>query len=120
MKVTCPICPILLKNIKDYVLNIGKIFSPEFIKNNYHKHLSYSLVLTYFTVLILLSYFHLNDTPVLFKLVVGGFGAFAVNWVREWYKAKQGNPFDIVDVHMGSYGGIIAAYLSNLTFNLIF
>jgi len=46
----CSICPILKDNIVRYVTNTKKIFTPDFVKQNYHKHFGYSLVLTFFSI----------------------------------------------------------------------
>ena len=111
----CPICPILWSNIKKYLTDTTKIFSKDFVKQNYHKHLGYSLVLTFFSMWFLLTYAHLADTGMPFQLFVGGFGAYGVNFVREWYYGiKYGAPWDFTDLNMGSYGGIIGALLAVL------
>ena len=39
----CSICPILKDNIVRYITNTKKIFTPDFVKQNYHKHFGYSL-----------------------------------------------------------------------------
>jgi hypothetical protein len=108
----CTICPILWNNIKKYLTDTTKIFTKDFIKQNYHKHLLYSLVLTFFSMWFLLAHVDLADTGILFQLFVGGFGAWVVNFVRERYYTKKYNaPFDFTDINMGSYGGIIGALL---------
>lgn len=56
----------------------------EFIKQNYYKHLLYSLVLTIPSIWFMYEYMHLRDTGFGFTIFVGTFGARAVNWVREW------------------------------------
>jgi hypothetical protein len=113
--IECTICPILWNNIKKYLTDTTKIFSKDFVKQNYHKHLGYSLVLTFFSMWLLLSYAHLAETGMPFQLFIGGFGAYAVNFVREWYYGiKYGAPWDFTDLNMGSYGGIIGALLAVL------
>ena len=108
MKITCPICPVIKKNVIGYLTDVKYIFTKDFIPKNYHKHLGYSLVLTIPSILVLIFFFDLDDVGVLFQLFVGGFGAYAVNFLREWYYGKKYNaPWDQVDIHMGSYGGII-------------
>ena len=110
--IECPICPIIKENFLRYVTNTKKIFTPDFIKQNYHKHLGYSLVLTFFAIWFLFLNAHLGDTGILFPIFIGGFGAYAVNFVREWYYGKfHGAPWDEVDLDMGSYGGILGAIL---------
>jgi hypothetical protein len=108
------IFPIIKKNITNYILDIKKIFTPDFIKQNYHKHVGYSLVLTFFAIWFLFAFAHLGDTGNFFPIFVGGFGAYAVNWLREAYynyKSKDEIKFDQTDINMGSYGGIIGAIL---------
>ncbi len=113
--IECSICPILWNNIKKYLTDTTKIFSKDFVKQNYHKHLGYSLVLTFFAMWFLLTHAHLADTGMPFQLFVGGFGAYGVNFVREWYYGiKYGAPWDFTDLNMGSYGGIIGALLAVL------
>ena len=110
--IECPICPILKENFLRYVTNTKKIFTPDFIKQNYHKHLGYSLVLTFFAIWFLFVNAQLGDTGILFPIFVGGFGAYCVNFAREWYYAKYHEaPFDGTDLDMGSYGGILGAIL---------
>lgn len=119
MKIECPICPVIKENILKYVTDTKKIFTSEFVQQNYHKHLGYSLVLTFFAIWLLFVNAHLGDTGILFPIFVGGFGAYVVNWVRERYYAKKYNaPWDQVDVHMGSYGGVLGAVVFLLV-NLI-
>jgi len=106
------IFPIIKKNITNYILNIKKIFTPDFVKQNYHKHVSYSLVLTFFAIWFLFAFAHLGGTGNFFPIFVGGFGAYAVNFLREWYYGKfHDAPWDDTDLNMGSYGGIIGAIL---------
>lgn len=115
----CTICPDIWKNFKNYVLDTKKIFSSEFIPKNYHKHLGYSLLLTIPSFLILMFYFHLADTGLFFQTFIGGFGAYFVNWIREWYYGKTyGAPWDQTDVNMGSYGGILGALIAVLIYTL--
>ena len=62
---------------------------------------------------MLILFFDLDDVGVLFQLFVGGFGAYVVNWVREWVRGKlYGIEWDQVDIHMGSYGGILGAAIA--------
>jgi len=109
------IFPILWKNFTNYILDIKKIFTPNFIKQNYHKHLGYSLVLTFFSIWLLFTYAHLEETGNFLPIFLGGFGAYAINGVREgYYQYKYQAPFHQTDVNMGSYGGILGAILALL------
>jgi hypothetical protein len=104
----CTICPIIKQNIINYISDTKKVFAPGFVKQNYHKHLGYSVVLTFFAIWFLFEFAHLQDTGIFFQLFLGGFGAYGVNWVREWFYGKfYGAPWDDTDVNMGSYGGIV-------------
>ena len=117
--IKCTICKIMWKKIKNYFLDIKKIFSPLFIKNNYHKHLFYSFILTIPSIMFLLQYFDLADTGVFFQIFIGGFGAFFVNFIREWYYGKyHGSAFDGTDINMGSYGGILGAIVAIIIYKL--
>lgn len=110
--IECTICPIIKQNIINYILDIKKIFTPDFIKQNYYKHLGYSLVLTFFSIWLLFTYAHLGETGNFFITFIGGFGAYCVNWIREWYYGlRYKAPFNQTDANMGSYGGILGAIL---------
>jgi hypothetical protein len=120
MFIECPICPIIVQNAKEYVLNTKFFFSPDFVKKRYHKHFGYSVVLTFFSIWFLFKFAYLGDTGNIFPIFVGGFGAFWVNWVREWYYAKYYKaPWDDVDIHMGSYGGIFGTILFLFTYSYL-
>ena len=108
----CSICPILKDNIVRYITNTKKIFTPDFVKQNYHTHFGYSLVLTFFAIWFLFDFAHLRDTGNFVPIFVGGFGAYGANFLREWYYGKfYGAPWDNIDLDMGSYGGILGAIL---------
>jgi hypothetical protein len=118
--IKCTICPILWDNIKKYLTDTTKIFGKDFVKQNYHKHIGYSFVLTIPTIMFLMYYAHLADTGLFFQTSVGGFGAYGVNFVREWYYGiKYKAPFDFTDLNMGSYGGILGALVSVLIYSIL-
>lgn len=115
--IECTICPILKENIIKYVTDVKYAFTPDFIKQNYYKHLLYSLVLTFGAMAFLMNYAHLADTGAAFQLFVGGFGAYAVNFAREWYYGiKYKAPWSSIDLNFGSYGGILGALIYILIF----
>jgi len=117
MKIECPICPVIVQSAKKYILDTKYIFSPKFISENYHKHFLYSLVLTFFSIWFLFSFAYLGDTGYFFPVFIGGFGAYIVNWSREWYYSKfHKAPWDTIDIHMGSYGGVVGSILFMLFF----
>lgn len=112
--ITFSIFKLMWKKIKNYFLDIKKIFSPLFIKNNYHKHLFYSFILTIPSIMFLMQYFDLANTGLFFHLFIGGFGAFFVNFIREWYYGKFYNSsWDGTDLNFGSYGGILGALVAH-------
>ena len=113
MKIECPICPVIKKNVIAYFTDIKFIKTHEFITRAYDKHLLWSFALTIPCMLLLIFFFDLDDVGVPFQLFVGGFGAYVVNWVREWVRGKlYGIEWDQVDIHMGSYGGILGAAIT--------
>ena len=118
--IECTICPILWNNIKKYLTDTTKIFGKDFVKQNYHKHLCYSLVLTIPSIIFFMYCADLADTGLLFQTFVGGFGAYFVNGVREWYYGKKYNaPWDWTDLNMGSYGGIIGVLVAVLICSIL-
>lgn len=117
--IECPICPIMWERFKNYFLDMKKVFTPLFVKNNYHKHLLYSFVLTIPTIMFLMQYADLADTGLFFQMFIGGFGALGVNFAREWYYAKfHGAPWDGTDLNFGSYGGVLGALVAHYIMTL--
>lgn len=122
MFIECTICSSLVNNVKNYILDITKIFTPAFETENYYKHLEYSALIAVPWILFLLRFAHLADTGLFFPVFIGGFSLFAVNWIREAYlnyKSKGEIPYDITDVNMGSYGGILGAVIAMVLNHLI-
>jgi hypothetical protein len=92
-------------------------FKKDFITQNYYKHFAYSIVLMIPCMWFMLNYMHLADTPFAFQVFVSGFGAKAINWVREWYYGiKYKAPWSDEDINFGTYGGIIAGIIGALIF----
>jgi hypothetical protein len=107
MKIT--IWPMLRDGIIKFFSDMKFFFSKDFIKENYHKHFGYSLVLTIPCLWFMITYMYLGDTPFGFQAFVCGFGARAVNFVREWYYGKKyGAPMSWEDINFGTYGGLLA------------
>jgi hypothetical protein len=118
--IECPICPVIWERFKNYFLDIKKAFTPLFVKNNYHKHLGYSFVLTIPTIIFFMHYVDLADTGLFFQTFVGGFGAYFVNGVREWYYGKKYKaPWDWTDLNFGSYGGILGSLVGVLIYSIL-
>ena len=109
----CPICPILKENIKKYLTDTKYFFDKKFITENYYKHFGISLLLGFPIMWVLSLFSVLMGTGLFFHLCIGGFGAYAVNYLKEWYCGKYLKaPWDITDLNFGSYGGIIAGLLT--------
>jgi hypothetical protein len=120
MFIECPICPIIVNNVKNYILDIKKIFTPQFETENYYKHLEYSALIAFPWILFLLRFAHLAGTGYIFPIVIGGFSLYAVNFFREWYCGiKYKAPWDWTDLNMGSYGGILGAIFAMIFNHLI-
>lgn len=109
--IECPICPVVFQHTKEYILDIKEIFTKNFIKERYYLHLFLSMFLTMGAVWYLREYAYLDETPYLFQMFIGGFGAFGVNFAREWYYARKGAPFSMTDIRMGSYGGVLGTII---------
>jgi hypothetical protein len=120
MFIECPICPTIVQHVKNYVFDTAKIFTPQFETENYYKHLEYSALIAVPWILFLLRFANLGDTGYFLPLFIGGFSLYGVNFVREWYYSKYHEaPFDMTDINMGSYGGIIGACLAMFFNHLI-
>ena len=91
--------------------SIPKVFGKNFIKERYYLHFFISLVLTFLSVRLLVTYAHFNDLPTAVKITIGWMGAYAVNFFREWWYGVKGNKFDYLDIHAGAYGGIIGTVI---------
>jgi len=112
MKIECTICSGIKKGIVRYITDIKKIFTKDFITENYYKHLCLSVILAYPCIWYLFESHGLKNTGTFFQLFIGGFGAYWANWIREWFYGKfYGAPWDDTDINMGSYGGILATIL---------
>lgn len=99
----------LRDGIKKFFSDMKFFFSKDFIKQNYHKHFGYSLVLTIPCMWFMLNYMHLADTPFWFHIFIGGFGARGVNFCKEWHHGiKYKAPWSWEDINFGTYGGLLA------------
>ena len=102
----------LLKFLLPGITSVQYFFTKDFIKERYYLHLLVSLVLTFISMRLLFLYFSLGDTPTAFIIFIGWFGAYLVNWVREWYYAKYHEaPFSFTDIIFGGYGGILGSII---------
>ena len=115
------IWPMLRDGIIKFFTDMKFFLTKDFIKQNYHKHFLYSLVLTIPCILLMLNFMHLADTPILFQVFVGGFGARGVNFLKEWFHGKKyGAPWSWEDINFGTYGGILGASIAIFLYSLIF
>lgn len=113
----CTICPMLRDGIVKFFSDMQFFFTKDFIKQNYHKHFLYSLVLTIPSIWFAYEYMYLRDTGIGFTIFLGGFGARAVNFAREWYYGiRYKAPWSWEDINFGTYGGIIGAIIAILIF----
>jgi hypothetical protein len=111
------ILPILKNGIIKFFTDIKFFFTKDFIKENYHKHFLYSLVLTIPSIWFMYEYMQLKDTGIGFTIFIGGFGSRGVNFVREWYYGmKYKASWSWEDINFGTYGGIIGAIIAILIF----
>ena len=115
MEVT--IWPMLRDGIVKFFTDMKFFFTKDFIKENYCKHFLYSLVLTIPSIWFAYEYMYLKDTGIGFTIFLGGFGARAVNFCKEWYHGiKYKAPWSWEDINFGTYGGIIGAIIAILIF----
>jgi hypothetical protein len=109
--------PMLRDGIIKFFSDMKFFFTKDFIKQNYYKHFLYSLVLTIPSIWFMYEYMHLKDTGIGFTIFVAGFGAKAVNFLREWYYGiRYKAPWSDEDINFGTYGGIIGGIIATLIF----
>lgn len=112
MKLECTVCSMIYDSVKLYVLDLKKFASPEFKTERHNLHFFYSLVLTFFAMWFMFSFMNLDGTGVLFQIFLGGFGAYGVNFIREWYYGViYDAPWSSSDINFGSYGGVVGSAL---------
>lgn len=110
--IECTICSEIKKLPKVFWEDMKKFGSPDFKKERWNLHFGYSSVISFFTMWFMNAFMYLNDTPLLFNLFVGWFSLFGINFVREWIMGiKYKAPFDMRDVRMGAYGGLVGALI---------
>lgn len=118
--VECTICSMIWEKIKNYFMDMTKIFGPLFIKNRYHLHMGLSFLLTVPSILFMMFFMNLDGTGLPFQVFLGGFGAFGVNFIRELiYEEIYKAPYDRTDVNMGSYGGLLGALVAVYIYTLL-
>jgi hypothetical protein len=112
MKLECTVCSMIYDSVKLYVLDLKKFASPEFKTERHNLHFFYSLILTFFSIWFMFLFMNLEGTGILFQIFVGGFGAYGVNFIREWYYGViYDAPWSSSDINFGSYGGVVGTIL---------
>ena len=115
----------VLKAILEYFTSVKFFFKKEFITELYWKHFAYSFALALLPMAVLMLFFRLDETPLLFQMFVSGLCCFIVNGVRETMKEAQARnegwvyPFDWIDVYFGSYGGVLVALVVWIVISVI-
>lgn len=106
------IWPMLRDGVIKFFSDMKFFFTKDFIKENYYKHFIYSLILVIPCIWFAYEFMYLKDTPTWFHVFLGGFGARAVNFVREWYYGvKYKAPWSWEDINFGTYGGILGTII---------
>ena len=108
IKITCPVCKPVLKGLLKYITDIKYIFTKDFKKENYYKHLGCTFLIFLPFAIIFSFYLDILETPILYQSFIYGLLGWILNFFRENYKYKKyGAPFSFTDINMGSYGGVI-------------
>lgn len=103
---------IVLNNLWNYISGVKYIFTKKFIEQRYYLHLFISMCINILIIQYMILHVDLNDIGLFWQMFLSGFIAYIYNYAREWYLAKQGRArFDIYDVFMGSYGGILSVII---------
>tara|TARA_R110000782_G_C14812729_1_gene412967 strand:- start:3703 stop:4068 length:366 start_codon:yes stop_codon:yes gene_type:complete len=110
--INCKICSDIKKLPIIFWEDIKRFGSPDFIKERWNLHFGFSALIAFLSIWFISTYIYINEPPLLFNLFIGWAYLFSVNFVREGvmsvrYKA----PFDIRDVRMGAYGGLIGSVI---------
>lgn len=100
----------LLISLMNPFISFNQIFNNEFNKQRRDMHFwASSLLLSGFFCLAYL-FLDFKDTPYLAVLSFGWFGAWGINFAREWYReVRLGYRFDWLDIWAGCYGGLFAS-----------
>jgi len=109
---------IIVQAILSYFTSVKYFFKPEYKAQSYDLHFYYSILVGIPCLFFAFHFMDLNSTPLLFKMFLGGFFLYCVNFYREWHRALfHGIKEDFVDMYFGSYGGIVAALIVELIYN---
>ena len=111
---------IMVQAILSYFTSVKYFFKKEYKSQSYDLHFYYSILIGIPCLFFAFYFMDLNNTPLLFKMFLGGFLLYCVNFAREWYrglmyKIKE----DYVDMYFGSYGGIVASLIVELIYNYL-
>lgn len=100
-----------LSFIKAPFVNFFNIFNKDFIKERRDLHFAISLLIIYSFLLIgdAIPALQIDQLPFWFIMILGWFGAYFANFIREHYYATKGAKWDWFDVYAGCYGGLVGA-----------
>lgn len=102
----------LLRSVLSFFTSFPQIFFKDFIKERRHLHFTYSLVITFLSLLFAHKFMYFGDVQIWGVLFIAAFEGYVINWLREGhYENKYGAPFDYLDIYAGTYGGIAAAII---------
>lgn len=101
----------LLKILKHPFVNFFNIFNKDFFKERRDLHfvLSFAIILLFLVIGDLVKELQLDQLPFWFIMILGWFGAYFANFVREHYYARKGAKWDWFDIYAGCYGGLVGA-----------
>lgn len=110
--------PGFLKFLSGGFKAITKVFSKNFIKENYYLHFFISIIISFIVIRFMCVNMYLADTPIWFHILCGWAIGYVSNVVREGYLEDKGKAkFDWNDVHAGAYGGIVGSIIYILITN---
>ena len=103
----------LLNILKHPFVNFFNIFNKDFFKERRDLHfaLSFAIILLFLVIGDLVKELQLDQLPFWFIMILGWFGAYFANFLREHYYARKGAKWDWFDIYAGCYGGLTAAIL---------
>lgn len=104
----------LLEVLSQPFKNFKNIFNKDFIKQRRHLHfgISFAIIFSFFFFGQNVKDLQLEYFPLWATLLFGWFGAYGINFAREWYYAVKGlAKWDWLDIWAGAYGGLTAAIL---------
>lgn len=104
----------LLQALSQPFKNFKNIFNKDFFKERRDLHFAFSFaILTlFFSLGNVIKELQIDQLPFWFIMILGWFGAYGINFAREWYYAAKGvAKWDWFDIYAGCYGGLLGAIL---------